>query len=152
MLFDLVCSGLFVHWSSQSKIHLTHFTCFSLLCSPNWEVAKEFTSPQKLLNVTFFPSSTPMSFRSLFSPPWSPSGFTMSGISWESMFWNSWAVRVSALLDDAEWKFVTRVLMASSRSVYLTESKCCQIQEQLNITLNQAGNNLTHIQKEIKHL
>lgn len=72
VLFGLVCSGLFLHWPVQSKIHFAHFTCFSLLCNPHWELARESTSPQKSLNVTPLPSSTPMSFRSLFSPSWSP--------------------------------------------------------------------------------
>jgi len=43
----------------------------------------------------------------------------MVGSSLESMLWNSWAVSVLALVDDAEWKFSTRVFMANSRSV------CC---------------------------
>lgn len=47
--------------------------------------------------------------------------FATLGSSLESMLWNSWTVRVLALVADAEWKFVTRVLRASSRSVYFRD-------------------------------
>jgi len=58
----------------------------------------------------------------------------MVGSSLESMLWNSWAVSVLALVDDAEWKFSTRVFMADSRSV------CCyrereQFQTQVELKL-----------------
>jgi len=58
----------------------------------------------------------------------------MVGSSLESMLWNSWAVSVLALVDDAEWKFSTRVFMANSRSV------CCyrereQFQTQVELKL-----------------
>lgn len=36
----------------------------------------------------------------------------------EIMLWNSWAVSVSASVDEAEWKFLTKVFMATSRAVY----------------------------------
>ncbi len=42
----------------------------------------------------------------------------MVGSSLEIMLWNSWAVSVSASVGDAEWKFLTKVFMANSRSVY----------------------------------
>lgn len=64
--------------------------------------------------------------------------FAMVGSSLESMLWNSWAVSVLALVDDAEWKFSTRVLMANSRSVCYREREQFQTQVELKSNVSRA--------------